>query len=148
MHEHKIVHRDVRLGSYLLTADGRGKKLGPRALLRAHLRMVACVRAVLLGRLSLAYRAADGPPADNNPLIVRCQAPEVLLSKKFSVQSDVFSFGVFLFELATKQVHTSARCLDPSGQHSCAAVSFAVSSRSLPVILFRLRGPACTRASW
>ncbi len=102
-HDRGVVHRDIKPGNVLITADGRAKLLDFGI-------------AKTIEEESLATMTATG----ERLLTPRYAAPEQLLGGEISSATDVFSLGVILCEL----------CL-PSGSESASSrISAGTGSRS------------------
>jgi len=83
IHEHKVVHRDLKAGNIFLTAKG-AIKLGDFGIAR-----------VLAGTCEMASTAVGTP---------YYLAPEIIEGKKYDQLADMWSLGVVLYELAALQL--------------------------------------------
>ncbi len=89
-HEHGIVHRDLKPGNIMVTPKGRAKVLdfGLAKLLRP------------VGNMTTAETLSETKGVAGTLLYM---APEQLQGEPVDARSDIFSFGVVLYEMATGQ---------------------------------------------
>jgi predicted Ser/Thr protein kinase len=89
LHEHHVVHRDIAARNVMLVDDGGARLVGK-------VTDFGLARVTRDGTVDhSAASPVDGP--------VRWMAPEQLASMQFSKASDVFAFGVLLFEIFARQ---------------------------------------------
>lgn len=78
IHQRKVIHNDIKPDNLFLTYDGNIKLID----------------------FGIAMHIDDEPFSKMNASVIYT-APEVLRSKQYSIQSDIYSLGVILFELLT-----------------------------------------------
>ncbi|OQS04995.1 hypothetical protein THRCLA_20740 [Thraustotheca clavata] len=103
LHEHNIIHRDLRSRNVLLSTDGR-VKLADFGFARENAPMQDYRSQALPYAAGSAYPAAPSSgEIYNNPLATAFwTAPEVLQHHNdHSIESDIYSFGIILTELDT-----------------------------------------------
>ncbi len=83
-HQNLVIHRDLKPGNILVTADGRAKLLD------------FGVAKLLSGTVEEATR--------NTPLTLSYAAPEQLKQAAVSTATDIYALGVLLFELLTDRL--------------------------------------------
>eukprot|EP00002_Diphylleia_rotans_P002938 TRINITY_DN11937_c0_g1_i2.p1 TRINITY_DN11937_c0_g1~~TRINITY_DN11937_c0_g1_i2.p1 ORF type:complete len:277 (+),score=52.19 TRINITY_DN11937_c0_g1_i2:130-960(+) len=80
LHQHKILHRDIRCGNILLDSDG-----------------TVYLTDFGLSRLFTGINPADFTPIEGT---LCWMAPEVLRNKQWSVKSDIWALGITALEMA------------------------------------------------
>lgn len=85
LHQEKIVHRDIAARNVLLTADLRAKISD-------------------FGFAKVVERHQQESPAEQVTGAVRWMAPEALTLHAYSIASDVWSFGILCFEVASRSL--------------------------------------------
>ena len=91
-HEEGIVHRDLKLGNFMVTDDGRIKILDFGL---AH--MEASTRASLNSESPTELKSREGTLAGT----LHYMSPEQVESKDIDARSDIFSLGVVFYEMLT-----------------------------------------------
>jgi serine/threonine protein kinase len=83
IHSAKIVHRDFHSGNILLEYDGNGVKIGDLGLSKS--------------------ATAESTDDDNNENygIIPYMAPEIFQGQKYTTASDIYSFGMIMWEVMT-----------------------------------------------
>ncbi len=81
-HQRLVVHRDLKAGNILVTADGRPKLLD-------------------FGIAKLLQESADSDLTSEGrvPLTLSCASPEQLMGEPISTAADVYALGLLLYEL-------------------------------------------------
>ena len=84
LHTHFVIHRDIRADNVLIDENNTCKIAGLR----------------LFRRVDVTTHTFNG--TDDEKIPVKWAAPEVIKHHVFSTRSDVWSFGIFLYELVTR----------------------------------------------
>jgi hypothetical protein len=116
LHEHGIVHRDVAARNVLLTTSGRDA-------------------VAKLGDFGMARELDDGNEEQNTVRHVgpvAWMAPEQLESRKYSTASDVFAFGVLLYEIFKREAPWRGLSLPAIGKKVMDGERLDVTSRKIP----------------
>ena len=117
--EHNVIHRDVAARSVLLLPCGFVTVCSNVLVSKDGL---GCVK---LGDLGLSRTLSSSPyyiKSSNDKVPVRWMAPESILHRKYSVASDVWSFGVFCWEVFADGEKPYAVChalLIDASDHCC-----------------------------
>ena len=123
-HQHLVIHRDIKPGNIVVTADGRAKLLD------------FGVARLLSGAVEDATR--------NTPLTFSYGAPEQLTHTTVSTATDIYALGVLLFELLTGRLPwvmgqlPVAVAIDKALHETAPALSAIAASMASPPVPARL----------
>jgi len=112
-HERGVLHRNLRPENIFITDDDR----------------------VTVSDFALNVRLSDLTPGElNDGRLIRYTPPEMLLKERVDERSDLYSFGIVLYELATGQSPFQGKDVGHQQVHATVAVQ-AAGARPLPDFL-------------